>query len=265
MLQRLNEDFLDALDKEDVIAKETDVESTDGIKDPSEFKFWITLGTHQSCPKNTYKSEEIKRRIEQVLNRCPQISAYSKIDAKPADETGWTSGLLETSTMEPSREFEDPISFGFDAQFRNGQQVWRFLNSLRFIFSNHNSIELSITTKDGIDEAFFMWSDFQSVLDKIEYQHANPPENNFKKTGIAPNAFRDLSLVMDAMIDDRDPITEADNVLGGVDYSRDFRYNVSVEFASKLCFNGNRKEERVSGRISDIDALFSAHVPIKKI
>ena len=56
MLQRLNEDFLDALDKEDVIAKETDVESTDGIKDPSEFKFWITLGTHQSCPKNTYKS-----------------------------------------------------------------------------------------------------------------------------------------------------------------------------------------------------------------
>ena len=139
------------------------------------------------------------------------------------------------------------------------------MNSLRFIFSNHNSIELSITTKDGIDEAFFMWSDFQSVLDKIEYQHANPPENNFKKTGIAPNAFRDLSLVMDAMIDDRDPITEADNVLGGVDYSRDFRYNVSVEFASKLCFNGNRKEERVSGRISDIDALFSAHVPIKKI
>ena len=70
---------------------------------------------------------------------------------------------------------------------------------------------------------------------------------------------------MDAMLEGHDPITEADNVLGGVDYSRNFRYEVSTEFAQKLIFNGRRDEERISGRISDIDALFSAHVPIKKI
>ena len=122
-----------------------------------------------------------------------------------------------------------------------------------------------MTTRDGTDEVFFLWSDYQDVLEKIKYQHENPPANYFKKTGIAPDAFRDLCIVIDAMLEGHDPITEADNVLGGVDYSRNFRYEVSTEFAQKLIFNGRRDEERVSGRISDVDALFSAHVPIKKI
>ena len=170
MMQQLNEDFLDVLDNKDMISDNVEVTDDNGTREPDSFKFWITMGVHGYCTLSDYNREEIRQRTERVLKQCTQVTAWSKVYMSPSNAFGWESGIKGKE-----RDHDEPLSFAFDATFKSGLQVWRFLDSLHFIFNKDKIFDLCLTVKDSVDEIFFDYSDYASIVETQKMQKSDIP------------------------------------------------------------------------------------------
>jgi hypothetical protein len=240
-MQRLNEDFLDTLNHQDVTGTDKEELTDNEQKEPHEFRFWLTIGT---LGVSNLEEDYVIERIRKVLERCIYITSWSKIYAKRSPSYMWMSQKSE----------DDPISFGFDADFKNVASVMRFLESLRYIFGSSMNIAMTLTEKNATEEATINTVHLDNIKAPLKGEKLNPHE-----------FFPVVKMVEMFLSPEHDVINELNNFIGKGDYSSWFRQTLLKETISTLKYSRRNMQLPAGGKISDVDEFKSLHVPISHI
>lgn len=194
-MQKLNEDFLDTLSHKDVTEPDKEELTDNEQKEPHEFRFWMTIGT---LGVSNIEEDYVIERIRKVLERCLYITSWSKIYAKRSPSNIWMSIKNEN----------DPVSFGFNANFKNVASVMRFIESLRYIFGSSMNIAITLTEKDSIEEV------------TINTRHLDNIKATLKGERLIPHDFFHIVKMIDMFLPpEHDVINELNNFIGKGDYS----------------------------------------------
>ena len=252
---KLNEDFIDRIDNNDIVSQDVKAEGRGSFR---KYPIWLEFGTGQN--DETEPSEEtLKKRTERALEATPQITRFSDVEVEFPRSTYELSGVHRDTNIPDEfvieRDFDDPVTVGFESNFKNSRQVFAFLLRLRKIFRVPD-VRLSFldAAGKGKSEKYFWFYD-----NVLEFLNAKNPATSVSNA----IAFWQLVGVFQVLLPHKNPVVEGQNLMDGIDFQMNFRIRTLQEFLNKY-FRGtySRRLNFISENRDGIDSYLGRHLMI---
>ena len=255
---KLNEDFIDRIDNNEIVSSDAKTEGRGSFR---EYPIWLEFGTGEN--DETEPSEEtLKKRTEHALEATPEIIRFSDVEVEFPRSTYELSGVHGDTNIPDEfvilRDFDDPVTVGFESNFKNSRQVLAFLLRLRKIFRVPD-VRLAFldAAGRGKSEKYFWF--YNNVLDFLN-------SKNPTTTVSGAIAFWQLVGVLQVLLPHKNPVVEAQNLMNGIDFQFNFRIRTFQDFLNKY-FGGiyNRRLNFVSEKRDGIDSYMGQHLMISDL
>ena len=252
---KLNEDFIDRIDNNEIVSSDSNAEGRGSFRN---YPIWLEFGTGENDETEPLE-DTLKKRTEHALEATPEIIRFSDVEVEFPRSTYELSGVHRDTNIPDEfvilRDFDDPVTVGFESNFKNSRQVLAFLLRLRKIFRVLD-VRLAFLNAGGRGKTEKYFWFFDNVL---EFLNSNNPTTSVSNA----IAFWQLVGVFQVLLPQKNPVVEAQNLMDGIDFQMNFRIRTLQEFLNKY-FRGtySRRLNFISENRDGIDSYLGRHLMI---